>query len=481
MLSMENKLEKLQFNKEDRYRYAVKEGDNVVPVEDVGKQIGTQAFTERGIWIEGKLPEKKRVFKQSRDFQKGSVGILGRQKKVKESRELETSNKTYPLQKLNYTPSDWGFFQYIMSKWGDQGNLNSKGYLVITNLSEVARELSDKGHLTTPERIKISIRNMSYAYPFITTIHKGRSKRRIEREFRQLCVVKIRQTINNGSSIGEGWITFKELVELDKLPFDEVWIKPCRWIRHGVGKNSYGRELSPEVKKRVEGTGSIFLTEDVRKLSYLISKRALELFNYLSTNTPISRISYPALLEYLAVRDVEIKRKGKKKIQEELANAFNELKEIGELRYWSYSKTNEMYQWEYIGKYIKHKEIVKRDTGKGSKKEKDTPKNTPKDDDTSGGNTPISDEVVSKVQKGLKKGYPIPLKDIEDRKAVKDLITLFSKRDMYEDNWMDDDWETNANNFLGEYIEKTEERYLVRSIEKLNEKIKGWRAWRGKM
>jgi hypothetical protein len=332
-------------NKRDRYDYVIPTSEGGwTPIAEVVKQVkddliskrakestniddkeektgGLQAFTERGLWISGKakvledelerigretsegvnktiatglgeltargeeLINRKNLFKASRVVNKSGSMVIGREKRGKDSRSLVAIDKTYPIQKDNYSKRVFMFMQYLIEKWQNTP-LNSEGYLVIKNLSEVARDLSDPKHKTTPARIKDYIKQISYAYPYVTTIGKKGSKKRLETEYKQPFKVKIRQLVDDGTNIGEGFITLKDYAVLDKYPFDEVWVKPSMFIRHTIGKDRYGGELPPDIKRRVEGLGNIFLPKESIKLALDVSDLAYKIFLYNTTNRP---------------------------------------------------------------------------------------------------------------------------------------------------------------------------------------------------
>jgi len=80
----------------------------------------------------------------------------------------------------------------------------------------------------------------------------------------------------------------------------------------------------------------------------------------------------------------------------------------------------------------------------------------------------------------LKNNYPKPLMGITDTRKLQNLKQVMSKR-KNQDEWMDDNWKENVKKFMAMYLEETEEIYLVNSVEKLKEKAKLWREYRGKL
>jgi len=80
----------------------------------------------------------------------------------------------------------------------------------------------------------------------------------------------------------------------------------------------------------------------------------------------------------------------------------------------------------------------------------------------------------------LKNNYPKPLMGITDTRKLQNLKQIMSKR-KNQDEWMNDNWKENVKKFMVMYLEETEETYLVNSVEKLKEKAKLWREYRGKL
>lgn len=524
-------------NKKDRYDYVIPTSDGWKPLSETVKQVkgdllnkraknstgttdkeiktgGTQAFTERSIWISGKarviedelerigketsgginktiatglgelttkgedLINRKNLFKASRVVNKSGSMVIGREKRGKDSRSLVAIDKTYPIQKDNYSKRVFMFMQYLIEKWQNTP-LNSEGYLVIKNLSEVARDLSDPKHKTTPARIKDCIKQISYAYPYVTTIGKKGSKKRVETEYKQPFKVKIRQLVDDGTNIGEGFITLKDYAVLDKYPFDEVWVKPSMFIRHTIGKDRYGGELPPDIKRKVEGLGNIFLPKESIKLALDVSDLAYKIFLYNTTNKPSVPIGYQKLIEYLGYTDKDIKDKGHKGIKRDIANALKELYDKGHFKYWRYVESKQVYYWQYTNKWVKHKELIgERVKDEGYTREKTV--QTPTEEGEEREDKVITDEDITKVKTTLIKGYPKALTDIEDLEMLKTVVRMFIK-DNYnsDDYWMDDNYKENFKNFMMGYLDSTDEEYLVRSLDKLRRKILTWKAYKG--
>ncbi|NLB11941.1 helix-turn-helix domain-containing protein [Candidatus Dojkabacteria bacterium] len=87
---------------------------------------------------------------------------------------------------------------------------------------------------------------------------------------------------------------------------------------------------------------------------------------------------------------------------------------------------------------------------------------------------------ISKLQKALKERYPIPLAGVTDRRKIHNLIQVLNKR-KNQDEWMNDDWKQNLADFMNMYLNSAEQKYLVRSVSSLREKIKLWREYEGKL
>jgi len=96
--------------------------------------------------------------------------------------------------------------------------------------------------------------------------------------------------------------------------------------------------------------------------------------------------------------------------------------------------------------------------------------------------TPVygNKDLIS-LKEFLMKNYPKPLMGVTDTRKLQNLKQICSKR-KNQDEWMDDNWKNNIKKFLILYLQETEEdEYLVNSIDKLREKAKLWREYRGKL
>lgn len=84
------------------------------------------------------------------------------------------------------------------------------------------------------------------------------------------------------------------------------------------------------------------------------------------------------------------------------------------------------------------------------------------------------------LKKFLVAVYPKPLDGIGDTRKLWNLYQVVHRRKGL-DEWMEEDWRKNIELFVRSYVEDTEEKFLVASIDKLREKAKLWREYRGKL
>lgn len=84
------------------------------------------------------------------------------------------------------------------------------------------------------------------------------------------------------------------------------------------------------------------------------------------------------------------------------------------------------------------------------------------------------------LKKFLMANYPKALGGITDTRKLQNLKQVCSRR-KNQDEWMSDNWKDNIKKFLILYLDETPEEYLVNSIDKLREKAKLWREYRGKL
>jgi len=102
--------------------------------------------------------------------------------------------------------------------------------------------------------------------------------------------------------------------------------------------------------------------------------------------------------------------------------------------------------------------------------------NISKDTDKSSyGNKDVKD-----LKEFLIKNYPKALDGITDSRKLWNLRQVCIPR-KNSDEWMNEKWKKNFANFLVLYLRETEEEYLVGSVDKLKEKVKLWREYRGKL
>lgn len=96
-------------------------------------------------------------------------------------------------------------------------------------------------------------------------------------------------------------------------------------------------------------------------------------------------------------------------------------------------------------------------------------------DKSSYGNKDIKD-----LKEFLIKNYPKALDGITDNRKLWNLRQVCIPR-KNSDEWMNEKWKKNFADFLVLYLRETEEEYLVGSVDKLKEKVKLWREYRGKL
>ena len=325
-------------------------------------------------------------------------------------------------------------------------------------------------------------------YDVIIGIEKEGNKNRIVTDKKQYFKVRVERLVDDGVEVKLGAIPLRDREILDKYPFDRVRIKPRRFIRQSIGKDRYGGELPPEVKKRVEGLGNIFLSKESIKLLLDLSDLASKIFLYQSVNTPYGVISYDKFIEYLGYTEKDIKDKGHKGIKRDIANALKELHDKGHFKYWRYVESKQVYYWEYTNRWVKHKELIGEKVKDGGYTKGKTVQTPSKDvgeviDQSKGERREdkvITDEDITKIKTTLITGYPKALTDIEDLEMLETVIRMFIK-DNYnsDDYWMDDNYIENFKNFMMGYLDSTDEEYLVRSLDKLRRKILTWKAYKG--
>ena len=89
------------------------------------------------------------------------------------------------------------------------------------------------------------------------------------------------------------------------------------------------------------------------------------------------------------------------------------------------------------------------------------------------------DKELDSFKNVLKKYYPFPIDGISNRRVLHNIRQLCTPRKSGDD-WMSDKWQDNFNMFYKAYRKSTEDKYLVRDIYKLKEKVKLWREYGGR-
>jgi biotin operon repressor len=163
-----------------------------------------------------------------------------------------------------------------------------------------------------------------------------------------------------------------------------------------------------------------------------------------------------------------------------IRTSLNKLKSTGEITNTSTSKYRVISIKNYDGYQDTNKQINKQLTNNqqttNNKQECKNVRSISKDMVTpSYGNK----ELLS-LKKFLMDNYPKPLEGIADTRRLYNLKQIMTKR-KNQDEWMEDVWKDNFRKFLAYYLESTEEKYLVNSVENLKNKAKLWREYRGKL
>ncbi|HPM14030.1 MAG TPA: hypothetical protein PLK49_01330 [Candidatus Dojkabacteria bacterium] len=181
----------------------------------------------------------------------------------------------------------------------------------------------------------------------------------------------------------------------------------------------------------------------------------------ISKNTRIAQGTVYRILKYL---------ENEKQIEQRKTTKFTIITIVNWDKYQESEKRNEKQIENRLKTDEKQIETYKNDNN--VKNDNDIPK---------GMDTPTygNKDLIS-LKKFLINNYPKPLVGITDTRKLQNIRQVSTRR-KNQDEWMEDNWKENIKNFLSLYIERTPEEYLVNSIDKLRERIKLWREYRGKL
>lgn len=344
--------------------------------------------------------DKEELYRSSRGLMKTSAKQIGRDTKKKEQLGLmDIGNKT--IKGYCYSVKVADFFDYLAMEWQRQP-LNSEGFLVIKNLSLVAKELD-----TQPKYIKRYLTLAgAHTYPFIRK--RGNS---IEETFIIFFTIRVYRTNTNGEEIEEGPINAEDHDKLnERRPFKEIWVKPHSIIRGEQGRDSRGKEIKDKkYKRQEEGLGNVLRPVASFFAGIHLTSMGKKLLNYTGSNKPTNSIGFEKLLKHLGFTEQDLRQRGAPRIRKEIEAGFKELIRAGHIKSYSPpSEERDIYKWVCSNKYYRYSELIEGKTDKPVKK---------KFVDFNDKTVPVEKRKKAYTDWALEKGTPpVKVKKIADRK-----------------------------------------------------------------
>ena len=225
---------------------------------------------------------------------------------------------------------------YLLQLWQQHGG----DELVIDNLSPIAEMMGNSNY-----EIKIYLLYLGgYVYPIIDKDENGltlTTEQLFKIQFRYNSKVADKYKAGDYTEIGSGLTKF-----IKDEPIDSITIKPSQlFIKALEGK----------------GLGNVLVVNDkFVKLALSLTDIAYKILTYSASNKPSQKIAETNLIKHLGL-EKQIKTQGKPRVRATILKGFMELKEKEHIKNYSYEEASQMYLFTYSDKYIRHKELVKKD------------------------------------------------------------------------------------------------------------------------
>ncbi len=225
---------------------------------------------------------------------------------------------------------------YLLQLWQQTG----VDELVIDNLSPIAEMMGNSNY-----EIKVYLLYLGgYVYPIIDKDENGltlTTEQLFKIQFRYNSKVAEKYKVGNYTEIGSGLIKF-----IKDEPIDIITIKP-----------------SPLFIKALEGKGLgnvLVVNDKFVKLALSLTDIAYKILTYSASNKPSQKITEDNLVKHLG-QERQIKTQGKPRVRATILKGLQELQDKEHIKSYSYEEATEMYVFTYSDKYIRHKELVKKE------------------------------------------------------------------------------------------------------------------------
>lgn len=282
-------------------------------------------------------PEVNRLHKQPRNYLKTTSKLVGRETDVPslftQSGLLTSDTENAKREVLSRNTAILG--NYLLQLWQE----NDFHDLEITNLGPIADMMGNTNY-----EIKTYLLSLGgFVYPILDTDVTGFSI-----SVEQLFKIKFKYKEEQKDKLKDKYDA-GELVKIGSTlsnffkdePIDRIIIIP--------------NVLFLEALKG-KGLGNVLVNNDFMKFSLGLSQMAYKLFVYSASNKPSPpKIKEVNLLTHLGLEKL-VKTQGKPRVRQAIFKAFEELKEKGHFKSYSYDEKTTLFSFSYTDKYIKHKD-----------------------------------------------------------------------------------------------------------------------------
>lgn len=285
------------------------------------------------------MKEKEKLHKQSRGYLKTIAPLVGRDT-TQPLLSSQSSKNYYDSVTIKEAISKMTAItgNYVFQLW--QGNKNHEGWLIIKNLSSVAKILG-----ITTQRLKLYLVCLGgYEYPII-------KKDKNELSITQAKLCRIEFNFN---------LADDEIDEIDDLRIGTRYLyfikdKPVTSIKFKPTDTTI-KELN------YKGLGYVLVSDSFVALCLGFSDIAYKLFCYTGSNRPNNEIGFNKIIKpkHLNLKK-QLKQQGKPRILQSLKKGFEELKATGHIKEWFYDETKDKFIWKYTNRVIKHPDFKREE------------------------------------------------------------------------------------------------------------------------
>lgn len=218
---------------------------------------------------------------------------------------------------------------YLLQLWQDGGGKDLKIY----NLSDVSEVMGVNNH-----ELKIYLLYLGgYTYPIVDTDSNGLTltvEQLFKVQFKYSKAFSEKYKSGDFTRVGTSFFNF-----IKDEPIDHVVITPNSLFLNAM---------------KGKGLGTVLAVNDsFVKMLLSLTDIAYKICSYSASNRPTQKIEEKKLISHLGL-EKQIKTQGKPRIRASILKGFQELKDKGHIKEYSFEEENGMYSFSYSDKYIKH-------------------------------------------------------------------------------------------------------------------------------